>query len=252
MARKIALIVKKGGSGKTTTSTNLSTALAKRGHRVLLVDLDSQANATSGVGIVPYNLPATLNDVFAGRTQDPHQVIVTSDFGVDVLPAHEDLDKTAANMEPDDIFALREILAQLDADYDFMFIDTYGTTGYLVYNALAAANEIIIPMKAGSWSDSGVAQALSSIQRARQRYNAGLKLSGILPTMVDHTIHTATLLEDAESAYADLLYPMHIIQSTKVNQANTLGMPIVIYEPSHPAAIAYEQLAERLSNEQQA
>jgi chromosome partitioning protein len=153
-------------------------------------------------------------------------------------------------MQPDDIFALRELLAELDPEYDFMFIDTYGTTGYLVYNALAAADEVIIPMKAGSWSDSGVAQALTSIKRAQQRYNPSLKVHGILPTMTDRTIHTAAMLEDTQGAYANLVYPLEVTHSTKVNQANTLGMPIVVYEPEHPAAVAYQQLAERLLNGQ--
>jgi chromosome partitioning protein len=247
MARKVAVAIRKGGSGKTTTSINLATVLHNKGKRVLLVDTDDQANATMGVGLDPDQLTPTLNDLFANPNSDPHKAIHQSSFGLHVLPAHESLAKSEANMEPDDMFLLRMILGQLDSDYDFIIIDTPPNGGYLARNALAAADEVIIPVRAGAFSRGGLHKAFVTIERAR-RSNPSLKIHGILPLSVDNTQFAADLLEEVAGNERASIYPNHIPRTTYVDQANELGIPLVMYKPAHDATTAYNKLAEALLN----
>lgn len=246
MARKIAVAIRKGGSGKTTTSINLATALLHKGKRVLLVDTDDQANATMGVGLDPEKLSPTLNDLFANPQIDPRSAVHQAFFGLHVLPAHDHLAKSEANMEPDDMFLLREFLGKLDRHYDFIVIDTPPTGGYLARNALAAANEIIIPVRAGAFSRGGLRKELATIEKAR-RSNPALKIHGILPVSVDNTQFAADLLEEV-GEQAAVIYSRHVPRTTYVDQANELGIPLVMYKPAHEAANAYMELAETVIN----
>jgi len=247
MARKIAFAIRKGGSGKSTSSINVSTALLHKGQRVLLVDTDDQANATMGVGLEPDQLQYTLNDLFADPSLDPHLAIHQSYFGLHVLPAHDNLSKSEANMEPDDMFLLRLILKKLDSEYDFIIIDTPPTGGYLARNGLAAADEVIIPVRAGAFSRGGLRKELATIERAR-RYNPNLKMPGILPLSVDNTQFAADLLEEVAGTQDASIYPHHVPRTTYVDQANELGIPLVMYKPAHDASSAYLALAETLIN----
>src|SRR6266511_1561504 len=249
MARKIAIAIRKGGSGKTTTSINLATALMHKGQHVLLVDTDDQANATMGVGLNPDELEPTLNDLFANPATDPRTAIHRTFFGLDVLPAHDHLSRTEANMEAEDMFLLRAILAQLDSAYDFIIIDTPPTKGYLMRNALAAADEVIIPVRAGAFSRGGLRKELATIEKARG-YNPSLTLSGILPLSVDNTQFAADLVGEVGESYESAIYPtdMHVPKTTYVDQANELGIPVVMYKPAHGASTAYYKLAEALLN----
>lgn len=247
MARKIAVAIRKGGSGKTTTSINLATALLHKGQRVLLVDTDDQANATMGIGLDPDQLQYTLNDLFADPSTDPHTAVHRAYFGLDVLPAHDNLSKSEANMEPDDMFLLRMILAKLDTEYDFIIIDTPPTGGYLARNGLAAADEVIIPVRAGAFSRGGLRKELATIEKAR-RYNPDLKIHGVLPLSVDNTQFAADLLEEVSENQQATIYPYHVPRTTYVDQANELGIPLVMYKPVHDASNAYQWLAETLIN----
>ncbi len=248
MAKKIAIIIRKGGSGKTTTATNLSTALHQAGKRTLLVDLDRQANATLGVGLNPYTLETSLKDLFVDPNRDPRSVIQTTSFGLDVLPAHGDLAKVEMGMRPDDMWTLEEILKPLDAEYDYMIFDTSPAEGLMAYNALAAADEVIIPVAASSFSEDGLAQAIDAINRARQKYNKKLKLRNILLTKAERTLISSSLLESIIKDYPDSLFKTSVVKSTVVDQANELGQPVMIYDPEHRAAEAYRQLAESIIN----
>ena len=167
MTRTIAVMMFKGGAGKSTTATNLGAAMAlsgARGKRVLLVDLDWQGNATSGVGFNLRDLPGSINDLFADPSRDPATVIQSTDFGLDVLPASPALATTAMNMQPTQMFLLREILGRLGDRYDVILIDTPPGAGYMTYNAQAAATDVLIPVAARGFSEEGLAATMASVR----------------------------------------------------------------------------------------
>jgi len=148
MAKKIVVTLRKGGSGKTTTAINLATALLKKGKKVLLVDLDPQANATISVGIDPTTLPRHINTLFTDINAQPQEIIITTEFGLHLIPAHPDLADTEAGMRATQIGLLKAILEPLEATYDFIVLDTPPSESYLTANALAVADEIVIPLQA--------------------------------------------------------------------------------------------------------
>ncbi len=250
MAKKLAVVIRKGGSGKTTTTTNLAAGLSQKGSRVLMVDIDSQANATKGIGLVAEDLKYTLNDVFAGRIASVRDAIVPNNFGLHVLSGHRDLSQTEQGMvgNPDSLWRLKEILAEVENDYDFIVIDTPPNEGMLTYSALLAADKVIIPVAAESFTDDGLAAAMAMIGRVQQRSNPQLAVDGILFTKTDRTQFREVLSDDLRANYSALIYPFDVPRGTHVNHANSLGVPIVLYMPSHPAAVGYSKLVERIRN----
>ena len=208
----------------------------------------SQANATKGVGLRPEELQFTLNDIFAGQVQNVRDAIVANRFGLHVLAGHSHLSQTEQGMvsNPDNLWLLKELLAEVDDDYDYIVIDTPPNEGMLTYSALLAADRVVIPVAAESFTDDGLAAALAMIGKVQARHNPQLIVDGILFTKADRTQFKEALNDDLSASYAELIYPFEIPRGTHVNQANSLGIPIVLWSPSHPAAIEYEKLVERI------
>jgi chromosome partitioning protein len=245
MARKIAVTLRKGGSGKTTTAINLATALHQRGDRVLLLDLDPQANATLAVGIDPLALTKHVDQLFTTIDTDPSDVITPAPFGLPVLPAHPDLARTEAGMKATQVGMLRGLLEPLESRYDIIVIDTPPSESYLTVNALAAADEVIIPLQAHYLAMQGLAQALTQVEQVRRGLNPRLRVAGILPVMVNaRTKISRLVLEEVAQTYPELLYPISIDFSVKHIEASLAGEPIVVLDPAHQGALAYQVLAE--------
>ena len=248
MARKIAVTLRKGGSGKTTTAVNLATALHLQGKRVLLVDLDPQANATLAVGIDPTTLPKHVNHLFTTIDTAPAEVVTTTTFGLPLLPSHPDLALTESGMKATQVGMLRGLLDPLEQTYEFIIIDTPPSESYLTVNALAAADEVIIPLQAHYLALQGLAQALTQIEQVRNGLNPRLVVAGILPTLVNaRTNISRAVLDEVKCNYAELLYPIGIEYSVKHSEASLAGLPIVIYDSHHQGAQAYMELARRLA-----
>jgi len=245
MAKKITISLRKGGSGKTTTAVNLATALHQKGKKTLLVDLDPQANATISVGIDPLSLKRHINSLFTDISVKTEEAIIKTGFGLPILPSHPDLAEIEAGMRATQIGLLKGLLEPIEKDFDYIIIDTPPAESYLTVNALAVADEIIIPLQAHYLAMRGLQEAIEEIEQVKKGLNPKLKIAGILPTMVSNRTNLAkTVLEAVTEAYRSLLYPFQVDFSIKHTEATLAGLPIVIYDPKHQGSLAYMKLAD--------
>ncbi len=248
MAKKIAITLRKGGSGKTTTAVNLAAALHQLGKHALLIDLDPQANATLAVGIDPTTLPKNINDLFTSIDTAPAEVVTITAFGLPLLPSQPDLALTESGMKATQVGMLRALLEPFEDAYEVIIIDTPPSESYLAVNALAAADEVIIPLQAHYLALQGLAQALAQVDQVRNGLNPKLTVAGILPTLVNaRTNISRAVLDEVKRNYGHLLYPIGIEYSVKHSEASLAGQPIVLYDPAHQGAQAYRELARRLA-----
>lgn len=257
MAKKIAIAIHKGGVGKTTTAKNLAAAFALKGKRTLLVDLDEQANTTKGLGVDPLALEATLNDLFVDPNRDPVSVLLAMTMeGLHLMPAHPNLAKTETGMAlqrsdptaPDPIMSLKELLVPLEQYYDFVIFDTPPSLNYMTVNALAAADEILIPAAASAYTEDGIGRTWQAYERAKQSYNPSLNRPRILITRMKRTNASGMVHGGINETYQDRVVPQIIVESTAVDEAEQLNQPVVLYDPTSPAAQGYIRVAEILLN----
>lgn len=245
MARVIAVTLRKGGSGKTTTSVNLATALTLKGKKVLLVDLDPQANATISVGVDPTTLSKHINTLFTDIDTQASEVIVKTDFGLYLLPSHPDLADTEAGMKATQIGLLKGLLDPLDDSFDYIVIDTPPSESFLTVNALAVADEVLIPLQAHFLALKGLQDVLDEVEQVKKGLNPKLKVAGILPTLVNSRTNVSKIIiEDIKDKYGQLLYPLRVDFSIRHAEASLAGKPIVIYDPKHQGSLAYLKLAD--------
>lgn len=245
MARTLAVAMRKGGSGKTTTTVNLAAALALRGKKVLLVDLDPQANATVAIGINPLEAKYHVGSLLADPSIDPRKALYSTNYGLYILPSHVDLAKTESGMQPTDLHAFKDMMAPLEKEFDYILVDTPPSESMLTANALVFANEVIIPLQAHYFAMEGLAQAMEQVNKVRKGLNTNIKVIGILPTMVNPRTNIAkSVIDAAKAAYPDLVYDFTVDYSVRHPEATLAGVPIVLYDEQHNGAESYKKLAE--------
>lgn len=248
-ARIIAMCNQKGGVGKTTTSINMSAALAEFGRKVLLVDFDPQGALSAGLGINAHDA-TTIYDLMLDRTLDPHIAIQhTSNPNLDVIPANIEL--SAAEMKLVNEIAREQILAkilkQVADEYDAIIIDCQPSLGLLTVNALTAAHGVMIPLATEFFALRGVAILEDIINKVKEGLNPALQLDGILPTMVDaRTLHSREVLERLKEAFGDKLFKTVIHRTVKFPDATVAQAPITEFAPNSDAAEVYRSVAKEL------
>lgn len=249
MAKVITITIRKGGSGKTTTAVNLASGLAKAGKRVLLVDLDSQANATLAVGIRPESETVkNISGVLDGKVGVRDAIQPVYDFfllaGTPDLSNNEQL--LTANLTPTSFLKMKTVLEPILDDYDYIIIDTPPSNGILAYNGLVACDGAIIPAQAQTFAIKGIQQALELMENARAM-NPKVNLIGILPTMLQAATNVGSLVtQQLKSDYGADLLPFAVPLTIKVTESQLVGKPLMDYEPSNPACEAYRGLASHI------
>ncbi|CAN5563652.1 ParA family protein [soil metagenome] len=249
--RILSIANQKGGVGKTTTAINLATALALAGQRVLLVDMDPQANLTSGVGLKGQAAPAgTIYEALTADTPRPRDfVLATRVAGMDLLPADRNL--TGAEIDLVTI-AHRERRLQLLLDplrdgYDYLFIDTPPSLGLLTLNALVAADAVLIPLNCEYFALEGLADLVATLKRVRNAFNPRLDIAGVLMTMHDERTNLGQqVARDIRAFFQERVYTTVIPRNVRLGEAPSHGLPAVLYDVKSRGAEAYLALAREV------
>jgi len=251
MTKIMAIINQKGGVGKSTTAINLSAALGEMGKQVLLVDLDPQGNATSGLGIEKGQLNACIYDVLLNDVPIEQAIIPDVCKGLDLVPATINL--AGAEVELVSEMArenrLKDAVGSLRGKYDYIFIDCPPSLGLLTVNALVGADKLIIPIQTEFYALEGVTKLLESMKRVKSRLNPSLDIFGILLTMYDgRTTLSRQVAAEVRNYFGDQVFETIIPRTVKLSEAPSYGMPITQYDPSGKGAAAYSELAKEVVN----
>jgi chromosome partitioning protein len=254
--RVIAIANQKGGVGKTTSTMNVGAALVEQGQRVLLIDLDPQASLTTAFGLEPDSLDCTLYNALDAALHDREQprlpdVAQRTSHGTDLVPANLTLsaiDLDLLNAMSGE-FVLRELTSRLKNRYDFVLVDCPPNLGLLTINALAAANEVLIPLQTEFLPMKGLKLLLNTIHKAQHKLNPKLKIAGVLLTMVEaRTLHSREVVESVKKVFDGRvrIFASSIKRSVKIKEATVAAESVLTYAPHSDVAEAFRNLAKEL------
>lgn len=249
MARIIALSNQKGGVGKTTSTVNIAACLAAGEKKVLVIDLDPQANAGSGLGIYPADFDTSMYSVLVDEVPLKNAILHTELKYLDLAPSVQDL--VGAEVELVSAIGrearLKDALAAVEGHYDFVLIDCPPALGILTVNALTAANSVLIPLQCEYYAMEGMSQLLKTISLIKKRLNPELAREGILLTMYDRRNNLSHQVEqDIRAHFGEEVFPVVIPRNVKLSEAPSHGKPVILYDINSSGATAYMELARLL------
>jgi chromosome partitioning protein len=250
LPRRMAVANQKGGVGKTTTAINLGAGLAELDYRTLIVDLDPQGNATTGVGVNPRNLDASMYDVIINEVPIDNCIEATSFRNLFVAPAS--LDLAGAEIELVPAFSrelrLRRALEAVADDYDFVLIDCPPSLGLLTVNGLAAAQEVLVPIQCEYYALEGLGQLLRNVELVRRSLNPELDVSTIVLVMYDARTKLADqVAQEVRGHFGPRVCRNIVPRTVRLSEAPSFGQPIMAFDPTSRGAIAYRELAKEVS-----
>jgi len=251
MGKIIAFANQKGGVGKTTSAVNIAASLGILGYNVLLVDLDPQGNATSGVGVPKKALKLTVQDLLVGEA-DINDVIIKTNFAnLSIVPANISLAGAEFQLfdTEDSQTELKEALYKVKDNYNYIIIDCPPSLGMLTINALSASDGVVIPMQCEFYALEGLSQLMITVSRIKQLYNPALTVSGILVTMHNkRLLLSMQVVAELKKHYDDKLFNTSISRNVKLSEAPGFGMPVYYHDKHSKGAEEYLDVARELSS----
>ena len=249
MGKIIAITNQKGGVGKTTTSVNLSACIAKLGKKVLLIDMDPQGNASSGLGIDKDNLELCIYDVLINGMTMNDVIVPTALKKLKIAPASIDLAGAGVELVnlPKREHILKKALKEVRDDYDFIFIDCPPSLDLLTLNAMTAADGVLIPIQSEFYALEGVSQLINTVNLVKKSLNEKLEVEGVLLTMFDgRTNLSIQVADEVKKFFTTKVYKTIIPRNVRLSEAPSYGEPIIIYDPKSKGAEVYMKLAKEV------
>ena len=249
MGRIISIASQKGGVGKTTTAINLGACLAQESRRVLLIDVDPQANATSGLGINGNDQKTTIYEVLLGHAELADAILPTALANLDVAASGQRL--SGAEVELVGVMAretrLKQAVVKVRDSYDYILVDSPPSLGLLTVNALTASDSVLIPLQCEYLALEGLTQLIGAIRLVQDHLNPGLRIEGVLLTMYDSRLNLSQQVADeARKFFAERVYRTVIPRNVRLSEAPSFGKPIVLYDPHSTGADSYRDLAREV------
>jgi len=247
MSRTIAIFNQKGGVGKTTTNVNLSACLAKKGKKILVVDIDPQGNTTSGFGINKNELTSSIYDVLINGIHLKEAVINTDIDNLFIVPSNVELAGAEIELTKhnDRELALKKAIEDIKEDYDYIFVDCPPSLGLLTINSLVAVDSVLIPIQCEYYALEGVSQLMDTIKLVKRSLNPQLEIEGVVLSMFDgRTNLSIQVVDEVKKFFKGKVYTTIIPRNVRLAEAPSFGIPIIDYDPKSKGAEAYLELAE--------
>ena len=250
MARIISVANQKGGVGKTTTTVNTASAIAARGKKVLIVDIDPQGNSTIGLGIDKESEDENVYHLLVSEAPAKNVIKKTSFENLDIMPSNIDLTGAEVELvnEEERELRLKKGLGPIRKDYDYIFIDSPPSLGLLTLNSLVASDSVMIPMQCEFYALDGLGQLLSTISLVKESFNPDLTIEGVVITMFDgRNSLSLQVLQEIKKKFKDRVYDTVIPRNIRLSEAPSFGQPIDIYDRNSKGAAAYDRLAAEIT-----